>query len=55
MLFVFNPKAGKGKIKAHLLDIIDIFNKNDYEVLIHSPRDQKMLMKNQKSMQIRLT
>jgi hypothetical protein len=24
MLFVFNPKAGKGKIKTHLLDIIDI-------------------------------
>ena len=27
MLFVFNPKAGKGKIKANLLDIVDIFNK----------------------------
>ena len=36
MLFVFNPKAGKGKIKTHLLDIIDIFNKNDYEVIIRS-------------------
>jgi len=27
MLFVFNPKAGKGRIKMHLLDIVDIFNK----------------------------
>ena len=26
MLFVFNPKAGKGRIKTHLLDIVDIFN-----------------------------
>ncbi|MED9882732.1 MAG: YegS/Rv2252/BmrU family lipid kinase [Blautia sp.] len=41
MLFVFNPKAGKGKIKAHLLDIIDIFNKNNYEVLIHSTQGPK--------------
>ncbi|MCI6004722.1 MAG: YegS/Rv2252/BmrU family lipid kinase [Blautia sp.] len=42
MLFVFNPKAGKGKIKAHLLDVVDVFNKSDYEVIIYSsqkPRD----------------
>ena len=42
MLFVFNPRAGKGKIKSCLLDVVDIFNKNDYEVLIHAtqyPRD----------------
>lgn len=42
MLFVFNPKAGKGKIKTHLLDIIDTFNKGDYEVIVHAtqkPRD----------------
>ena len=32
MLFIFNPKAGKGKIKANLLDIVDIFNKGGYEV-----------------------
>lgn len=36
MLFVFNPKAGKGKIKTNLLDIIDIFNKKDYEVIIRA-------------------
>ena len=42
MFFVFNPKAGKGKIKANLLDIVDIFNKGGYEVIIYStqkPRD----------------
>ena len=33
MLFVFNPKAGKGRIKMHLLDIVDIFNKGGYEVI----------------------
>ena len=36
MLFVFNPKAGKGKIKTHLLDIVDIFSSHDYEIIIRS-------------------
>ena len=36
LLFVFNPKAGKGKIKAHLLDIVDIFNKGGYEVIAYA-------------------
>ena len=42
MLFLFNPKAGKGKIKTHLLDIVDIFSSHDYEIIIRStqaPRD----------------
>lgn len=42
MLFVFNPKAGKGQIKTHLLDVVNTFNQNGYEVLIHAtqyPRD----------------
>ena len=42
MLFVFNPKAGKGRIKMHLLDIVDIFSGHDYEVIIRAtqaPRD----------------
>lgn len=42
MLFVFNPKAGKGKIKTNLLDIVDIFNKGGYEVIIYSTQNQKM-------------
>lgn len=36
LLFVFNPKAGKGKIKTHLLDIVDIFNKGGYEVIAYA-------------------
>ena len=42
MLFVFNPKAGKGKIKTNLLDIVDIFSSHNYEIIIRStqaPRD----------------
>ena len=41
MLFIFNPKAGKGKIKANLLDIVDIFNKGGYEVIIYSTQKSR--------------
>ena len=36
LVFIFNPKAGKGKIKNSLMDIVDIFNKGGYEVIIHA-------------------
>ena len=42
LIFIFNPKAGKGKIKTSLMDIVDIFNKGGYEVIIRAtqaPRD----------------
>lgn len=42
LIFIFNPKAGKGKIKSSLMDIVDIFNKGGYEVIIRAtqcPRD----------------
>lgn len=32
MLLIINPKAGKAQVKNHLLNIIDIFIKADYEV-----------------------
>ena len=32
LLFIYNPKAGKTKIKTNLFDIIDIFTKAGYEV-----------------------
>ena len=32
ILFIYNPKAGKAKIRSNLLDIIDIFTKAGYEV-----------------------
>lgn len=41
MLFVFNPKAGKGKIKTHLLDIIDIFSSHEYEIIVHATQASK--------------
>ena len=35
MLFVFNPRAGKGQIKQHLMEIVDIFVKHGWEVIIY--------------------
>ncbi len=35
LLFIYNPKSGKEKIRNYLLDIIDIFVKADYEVTIY--------------------
>ena len=42
LLFVYNPHAGKGMIKNHLFNIIDIFTRNGYEVTAYptqAPRD----------------
>lgn len=35
MLFVYNPKAGKEKIRSNLLDMIDTFVKAGYEVTVY--------------------
>ena len=35
MLFILNPKAGKGQIRNHLLQIVDTFIKGGYEVTIY--------------------
>lgn len=35
LLFVFNPKSGKGQIKNRLVDILDTFVKSGYEVVAH--------------------
>lgn len=35
ILFVFNPRAGKAKIKNKLCDIIDVFVKAGYEVTVY--------------------
>lgn len=35
MLFVYNPNAGKGFLKGKLSDVVDIFVKADYEVVIY--------------------
>lgn len=35
MLFMYNPKAGKAQIRNHLVDILDIFVKEGYEVTVY--------------------
>lgn len=35
LLFIYNPKAGKGKIRNSLIDILDTFTKAGYEVTVH--------------------
>lgn len=40
MLFIYNPRAGKARIRSNLLDIIDIFVKAGFEVTAY-PTQQK--------------
>ena len=35
LLFIINPRSGKGQIKEHLADILDIMIKADYQVSVH--------------------
>ena len=35
MLFVYNPRSGKGAINARLSEVVDVFVKSGYEVIIH--------------------
>ena len=42
LLFLFNPHSGTGAIGKHLAEVLDIFTKADYEVVVHptqAPRD----------------
>lgn len=41
LLFVINAKAGKGKIKNHLLSIIDRFNNHGYDVEVYTTQTVK--------------
>lgn len=41
MLFVFNPHAGKGQIRFHLLQILNIFTIGGYDVTVH-PTQSKL-------------
>ena len=34
MLFIFNPFSGKAQIKSKLFEIIDVFVKGGYEVIV---------------------
>lgn len=40
ILFIVNPKSGKGLIKNHLMDIIDIFIKNHMKVTVHITQEK---------------
>ncbi|WP_310604777.1 diacylglycerol/lipid kinase family protein [Anaerosporobacter sp.] len=40
MLFIYNPQAGKGKIKSSLSDIVETFVRADYEVTIYSTKER---------------
>ncbi|MGL5435781.1 MAG: diacylglycerol/lipid kinase family protein [Lachnospiraceae bacterium] len=47
MLFIINPKSGKGQIKNHLLEILDIFTKADYGVQVYvtqQPLDARQMV-----------
>lgn len=36
LLFIYNLHSGKGRIRSHLADIIDIFNASGYETVVYS-------------------
>lgn len=40
LLFILNPRSGKGQIKAYLADILDIMVKAGYEVTVHTTQCQ---------------
>ncbi len=40
MLFIYNPEAGKGRIKASLFEIIDIFTKGGYLTSAYPTQDR---------------
>lgn len=41
LLFIFNPRSGKGKISNNLLEIIDIFVKGGYDVIAYPTQGPK--------------
>ena len=48
LLFIYNPNAGKGKIKNQLADILGVFTGTDYEVIVYAtrgPLDAKRIVK----------
>ncbi|MCF0130268.1 MAG: YegS/Rv2252/BmrU family lipid kinase [Pseudobutyrivibrio sp.] len=44
LLFIVNPRSGKGLIKSHLADIIDIMIKAGFSVTVHLTQSQKDAM-----------
>ena len=49
LLFIYNPNAGRGKIKTKLSDVVEVFVKADYEVTIYPTKgksDATRIVKN---------
>lgn len=40
LMFIFNPRSGKGKIRSVLLDIVDTFTKSGYDVTVYPTQSQ---------------
>ena len=45
LLFVLNPRSGREQIRTPLLDILDLFIKNGYEVSVHVTQQSKDAIK----------
>lgn len=41
LLFIYNPNAGRGKIRARLSRILEVFSKTDYELIVY-PTKQRL-------------
>ncbi len=41
ILFVYNPRSGKGLIRTHLSSIVEIFAEKEYDVTVHPTRMEK--------------
>lgn len=41
MLFIVNPRSGKAQIKWHLMDVVDLFIKDGWDVLVYITQAQK--------------
>ncbi len=39
MLFIYNPKAGKGAVRSQLSNILEELGKHDYHIVIHPTRE----------------
>ncbi|WP_026496284.1 diacylglycerol/lipid kinase family protein [Butyrivibrio sp. WCD3002] len=40
MLFIYNPKAGKERIRSNLIDIIDVFARGGYDITVYPTKER---------------
>ena len=41
MLFIYNPRSGKGVVRDQLSYILEEFSKDDYEIVVHPTIEPK--------------